>query len=150
LSDGARRPTPEKFKKGTRGFLMRVGNEGAILLNLLIGSNRGEFPPLPRVLNPQPIVVWTSKLSAGYPVALVARIGGLEGANRDEVKLVREELRPRSKISGPYDPRAYAEARRYVWGEGGNVVLTVPMGEEAFEFSEPKERPAEAAPNPIA
>ncbi len=73
----------------------------------------------------------------------------MDEQNRKEIEFIRHELNPKISSSEPPTTSPYIEARRIVWSpEGGNVILVVPMGQEAIRVQ--AESPTHDVTNLIA
>lgn len=92
--------------------------------------------------------VWQTRLRDGRPAILVVRVMELDSQSRDHIKYLRETLKPTVTLSGaPGKPEPYVELFDIHWSpNGGNVVLVVPMGDEAVVY-EQEITPDEAAPD---
>src|SRR5262249_38705023 len=80
--------------------------------------------------------IWRATLKDQRPVVLTARILEMDKHNKDEITFIRHELNPKCNLSKPPNIAPYVEVKRVVWGKGGNVVLVVPMGREAFRVQD--------------
>jgi hypothetical protein len=133
LSTDASLPPIEKLKC-KRAFLIDVPPETVLILNLLIGqAGYSATTELPHEFLPAAQPVWRDTLKDQRPVVLIGRVMLMDKQNIDEIKFIRHELNPKVNLSAPQPVPPYVEIRRVVWSpEGGNVVLVVPMGTEAF------------------
>jgi hypothetical protein len=102
--------------------------------NLIIASKGTPFVcPLPPELLPAGQTLWRSRLRDGRSAVLVARLLQLDDQNREHIKYLREELKPTATFSTMPTGSKYIELLHLHWSPGGgNVILVVPMGEEAF------------------
>lgn len=128
LSPGARLPVPEHFKKGKIiGIEVPAGHYKK--MTLLIGASDSSLPE-----NFAPI--WLNRLRNGNIAAVVLQTFPLDEVNLNELKFIREELGLKINQSGPVTPKSYTEVSRYCWSpEGGNVILTIPMGTEVYDVA---------------
>jgi hypothetical protein len=134
LSSGAYSPQGQrKSLKNKKSYLIPVPDGFVLHANLIIGSTGTHLDaPLPAELLPAGQALWRSRLRDRRPAVLVARMLQLDDANRESIRYVREELKPTVTFSSMPD-RRYVEIYHLHWSpEGGNVILVVPMGEEAF------------------
>jgi hypothetical protein len=135
LSDGAHHsPVPQRESlKNKSGYLIRAPDGFVLYANLIIGpaGTSLDCPP-PVEFTPAGQTLWRTRLLDGRPAVLVARLLELDDQNREHIRYMREELKPSVTVSAmPRDK--YLEIHHLHWSpEGGNVVLVVPMGEEAF------------------
>jgi hypothetical protein len=147
LSDGARSPfgETESAPKGTR--LMIVPDGHVLLANLIIGPKGAPLDlPLPvEFLGGEPL--WRARLRDGRIAVLVGRVLALDEENRGHIRRLREEG-PVVTVKQMSDLR-YAEVHRLDWSAGGNIVLVVPRGDEAFR-SEEDDAAQAAKSRPIA
>jgi hypothetical protein len=137
LSPDAYLPPPEKLKS-RRAFLIEVPPDAVLIMNLLVGQvGSSAAIDLPHELLPAAEPLWLATLKDQRPVVLTARVLEMDKQNRDEITFIRHELNPKANFSKPLIVAPYIEIRRVVWdAKGGNVVLVVPMGEEAFRVHE--------------
>jgi len=146
LSESASAPFRERESlKNKSAFLIPVPSGFLLHANLILG--RTGIPhdcPLPAELLPAGQALWRTRLRDGRPAVLVARMLEIDSNNRDHITRLREQLRPTVTFSG-MPRRKYVELYSVHWSaEGGNVILAVPMGEEAFR-SEKESAPASSA-----
>jgi hypothetical protein len=138
LSDGALSPIGqrESLKKSKKAHLIRAPEGSVLHANLIIGSAGTPLDcPLPVEFTGGQ-TVWRTRLRDGRPAVLVARLLELDDQNREHIKYLREKLRPTATFTAMPSSR-YVEIHHLHWSpEGGNVVLVVPMGEEAFRSEE--------------
>jgi hypothetical protein len=135
LSDGALSPFRERESlKNRSAYLIPVPDGFLLYANLLIGSTGTALDaPLPTELVPAGQALWRARLRDGRVAALVGRLLELDGQNRQHIKYLREQLKPTVNFSKMPSGRKYVEVFHLHWSsQGGNVVLAVPMGEEAF------------------
>ena len=139
LSDGALSPFGvRKSLKNKTAHLIPVPDGLLLYANLIIGSKGAPLDcPLPTELLPAGQRLWSARLRDGRPAVLVARLLELDSQNRDQIRYMREELRPTVTYSSIPKGDKYIEIHRLHWSpEGGNVILAIPMGEEAFRSEE--------------
>lgn len=137
LSEGAGAPTNEKDSlKNKSAYLIPVPSGKFLIANLIVG------PPgtLSNAALPPQFIgadrLWEAKLADGRVAVLVARMPDLDDENRKKIAYYREELKVNATFSEtPKDP--YVEIHHLHWSDGGNVILVVPMGDEAIR-SEPE------------
>lgn len=134
MSEGANAPPGQgeslKNKKAyvfpvTKGFIPHV--------NLIIGDTGTPLDsPLPGEFSGGQ-VMWRALLRDGRPAILVGRMLKLDDQNRAHIKCYRETLNTTVKISNART--AYIEYCHFIWSPtGGNVILVVPMGNEAIRY----------------
>lgn len=134
LSADAHFPPPERQKKGKNALVIDVPEGAMLIANLIIGQ-APENPPttLPPEFFSHQEPLWRTNLADGRPVALVLRMLDLDQHNKDQITLIRQTLNPRANLSGPPSKPPYVEVRNIHWSQnGGNIVLVVPMGNEAY------------------
>ena len=135
LSDGAHSPFRERESlKNKSAYLIPVPDGFLLYANLIIGSKGTPFDcTLPPELLPAGQTLWRSRLRDGRPAVLVARLLQLDNQNREHIKYLREELKPTATFPATSTGSKYIELLHLHWSpSGGNVILAVPMGEEAF------------------
>ena len=134
LSDGTFSPLGQRESlKNKLGYLIRSPEGFVLYANLIIGSAATPLDySLPVEFTPAGQTLWRTRLRDGRPAVLVARLLPLDDQNREHIRYLREELKPAATFS-TMPTRKYLELCHLHWSpEGGNVVLVVPMGEEAF------------------
>jgi hypothetical protein len=132
LSDGAFSPFGQRESlKNKLGYLIRTPEGFVLYANLIIGSAGTPLDySLPVEFAGQ--TLWRTRLRDGRPAVLVARLLPLDDQNREHIRYLREELKPAVTYS-TMPTRKYIETLSLRWSaEGGNVLLVLPMGEEAF------------------
>lgn len=132
LSEGANAPLKERESlKNKSAYLIPVSKGFVFYANLIVGIPGAPVncPLPPEFAGGQ--TLWLTQLRDGRPVILVARMMPLDVQNRNNIKYIREELKPTVTFSDkPTEP--YIEIFHVHWSpQGGNVVLVVPMGDEA-------------------
>jgi len=135
LSDSVNLPFRERESlKNKSAYLLPVPNGFLLHANLIIGTNGTPYDsPLPAELLPAGQALWRTRLRDGGPAVLVARMLEMDSNNRDHIRRIREELKPTVTFSEMPSGRKYVEVFHIHWSsDGGNVVLVVPMGDEAF------------------
>jgi hypothetical protein len=148
LSDGAHSPFGERESlKNKSAYLIPVPDGFLLYANLIIGSKGTPFDcPLPSEFLPAGQTLWRSRLRDGRPAVLVTRLLELDDQNREHIRYLREELKPTVTSSTTPTGSKYIELLHLHWSPGGgNVILAVPMGEEAFR-SEQEIVPSGALP----
>lgn len=147
LSSGALSPFGQRESlKNKTAQLIRVPDGFVLYANLIIGAAGTPLEcPLPAEFLPAGKPLWRKQLRDGRPAVLVGRLLALDDQNREHIRYLREELKPTATFTTMPTPR-YLELYHIHWSpEGGNVILVVPMGEEAFR-SEQDLLPAGALP----
>jgi hypothetical protein len=135
LSEGAYFPPPEKFKKKNRAFLINVPDNSALILNLLVGNEGSSATTdLPTEFLPAAKIIWRVGLRNQRPVILISRVLGMDAQYRYQVMRIRQEIRPTVTVdTSSQIPKSYLETTNFSWHQtGGNVIVVVPMGKEAF------------------
>jgi hypothetical protein len=133
LSKGAHAPLGErKSLKNKSAYLIPVPNGFILCANLIIGASGTplDFPPPPEFAGGQ--ALWRTRLPDGRPAILLARVLELDTENHNHIKRVRETLKPTVTFSAT-PTKAYIELHHLHWSlQGGNILLVVPMGDEAI------------------
>jgi hypothetical protein len=137
LSEGAKAPLKEKESlKNKSAYLIPVPQGLVLYANLIVGTVAIPSDcPLPAEFAGGQ-TLWRTQLRDGRPAILVGRMLPLDSQNQDNIKYLRERLKPTVTFSSmPREP--YVEIFHLHWSpEGGNVVLVVPMGDEAVRSEE--------------
>jgi len=136
LSAGSSAPHDEKLRKNKLAYVIPVPEGFVFHANLIVGA-AGTPPnsPLPLELGGAQ-ALWRTQLRDGRPAVLIGRMVPLDSQNRDLIRYFREELKPTVTFSGKPE-KLYVEIHNLRWSpEGGNVVLVVPMGDEAIRSEE--------------
>ncbi len=132
LSQGANAPLGQRESlKNKSAYLIPVPEGLVLYANLIAGAAGTPLScPLPAEFSGGK-ALWRTRLRDGRPAILVARMLELDRWNRDRIKYFRDTLKPTVTFSStPSKP--YVELFDIHWSpEGGNVVLVVPMGDEA-------------------
>jgi hypothetical protein len=103
--------------------------------------------PLPPGFLPAGEPLWRARLRDGRLAVLVVRVLAMDDQNRERIRYLRRELGLTATFDRMPTPR-YLELYDLHWSQdGGNVVLIVPMGEEAFRSEQDLLRP-DALPTP--
>lgn len=131
-SAGALSPVRQRESlKSKRGYLLDTPDGFVFHANLIIGASG---TPLDSSLpvNLAGPTLWRTRLRDGRIAVLVGRLLPLDDLNRDRIRYFREELGAHATFTT--NPKTkYFELHDVNWSlEGGNVILVVPMGEEAF------------------
>lgn len=136
LSGGACFPAPQDLKKST-GYAFPVPHDYYLLLNLFVSqSAEPGFDEVLERFHPGQLL-WHSKLRHGREAILVGRIPQLDDINRHEIDFIRRELQPKATFQDVPQRPPYVEVRRIVCSPaGGNVLIVVPMGDEAWRVAE--------------
>jgi hypothetical protein len=124
-------PRPSKNKD----WLVVETPEGLVLhANLIIGVSATALDsPLPVELAGQ--TLWRTRLPNGRIAVLVGRLLPLDEKNREHIRYFREELKPNVTVSS-MPAVTYFEAHHILWSNGGNIVLVIPMGDEAYRLEQ--------------
>jgi hypothetical protein len=133
LSERARKPQSElKTLKNKKAHIVPVPDGHFLLADLFIGApGTPEGFPLPAQFGrAQPL--WRVALSDGRPAVLVGSVNPLDGEAVRQIKYYREELKPTASFRSDPGNDAYLELVHLSWSANGNVLLIVPMGDEAF------------------
>ena len=101
--------------------------------NLLIGDPGVALDcPLPAQFAPTAQTLWSTRLRDGRLAILVGRLLEQSDENRRHVHFIRQELKPTITFSSKPSSGIQLEIHHLHWSpQGGNVVLAVPMGDEA-------------------
>jgi len=131
-SPGAFFPPAESLTK-RKAHTIEITEDVVLCLNLLVGTFAGQkttsLPP--QFFGAE--VVWQTPLRNRRPVVLIARILKMDDANRERVRYIREELKPRANFTAELQSPPYVEVRHAFWHPtGGNVILVIPMGKEGY------------------
>ncbi len=102
--------------------------------NLLIGDAGVAFDcPLPAEFAPAAQTLWRTRLRDDRLAVLVGRLLELSDENRQHIRFIRQELKPTVTFSSMPSGGKQVEIHHLHWSpQGGNVVLVVPMGNEAL------------------
>ena len=131
-SAGAHSPVGQRESlRSKMGYLLDTPEGFVFHANLIIGASG---TPLDSSLpvNLAGATLWRTRLRDGRIAVLIARLLPLDDVNRERIRYFREELGVHATF--PTMPKTkYIELHSMHWSpEGGNVILVVPMGEEAF------------------
>jgi hypothetical protein len=133
LSQGAHAPPNEKeFLKNRSAYLIPVAEGFILCANLIVGAAGTPLncPGPAEFTGAQ--ALWRVQLRDGRPAILLARVLELDSGNREHIKYLRETLKPTATFSAT-PTETYIELQHLHWSpEGGNIVLVVPMGDEAI------------------
>jgi hypothetical protein len=132
LSDGMNVPPKEREpKKNETIYYLPVPNDFFLCTNLIIGPPRAplDYPPPPEFAGGQPL--WRSRLANERPAVLLGRILPLDDQNREHIRYHREKLKPTATTPTTQRPR-YMEVMQILNPSDGNLILNIPIGEEAF------------------
>ena len=102
--------------------------------NLLIGdAGVATDCPLPAQFAPAAQILWSTRLRDGRLAILVGRLLEQSEENSQHIRFIRQELKPTVNFSTMPSGGKQVEIHHLHWSpQGGNVVLVVPMGDEAF------------------
>jgi hypothetical protein len=133
LSAGACRPPEEDLRK-KKGYVVEVPEGTVLILNLILGRTQSQAPAdLPHELLPAAEILWRSVLRGKQAVVLTGRLLPSDEENKEAIRYIREELKPRANLRGEPKEPPYVEVMRVVWTPaGGNVLLIIPMGREGY------------------
>jgi len=133
LSNGARTPFRERESlKNKIAQLISVPDGYALFANLIIGPPGATLDvPLPVEFSPPGETLWRTRLRNGRIAALVGRMLALDEENRGHIRYLREDLKVTYNAATKSE-RQYVEVHKIHWSAGGNVVLIVPLGDEAI------------------
>jgi hypothetical protein len=148
LSDGALVPIDErKSLRHKTARLVSVPDGFALYANLIIGPAGSPLDfPLPAEFLPAAQTLWRTRLRNGRVAVVLGRMLVLDEENRAHIKYLREELGLTANVTTMPDKR-YLELHDVHWSAGGNVILVVPLGDEAFR-SEQELPQSGAVPQP--
>ena len=141
LSEGAKAPTRERESlKNKSAYVIPVPPGFVLLANIIVGDHATALDcPLPLEFGGGQ-ALWRTRLHDGRPAVLLTRILPLDNQNREQIKYIRETLKPTITFSNkPSEP--YIEIHHVHWSEGGNVVMVIPMGDEAVRFEQDETGP---------
>jgi len=147
VSRGALPPLNElKSLKDRKAHVISVPENFVLHVNLLIGdASPNPAPVLPPEFMPAAGLLWKSRLRDGRNAALIGRVLLESEENAAHVRYIRSELKPTVTLERSGSGNKHVEIYHLHWSaSGGNVVLVVPMGDEAFRFDD-EPRPADAA-----
>jgi hypothetical protein len=136
VSEGANAPPPQRESlKNKSAYVLTVPSSHYLVVNLIIATAGSALDcPLPAEFSGATLF-WRARLPDGRLAVLIGRVMTLDGENREKIRFYRETLKPTATYTGPVrDP--YIELHHLPWSPGGNVVLVVPMGNEAVRVDE--------------
>lgn len=147
ISETANVPPPQRDSlKNKSAYLIPTPADHFLVLNLIITAAGTSNSPLPAQFSGAQIL-WQASLPDGRLAVLICRVLKLDDENRNKIAYYRQTLRPTATFSGA--PReAYVEIHHLHWSTGGNVILVVPMGNEALR-SEQEVTQSRAAIEPL-
>ena len=132
MSEGAGAPPKQRESlKNKSAYVIPVPAGKFLVVNLIVGpAGTSSNSPLPAQFSGAN-VLWRAGLPDHRLAVLIARMLELDDENRNKIEYYRKELKPTVTFSStPREP--YVEIHHLHWSPGGNVVLVVPMGHEAF------------------
>jgi hypothetical protein len=132
VSEGAGAPPKQRESlKNKSAYVIPVPAGKFLVVNLIVGPAGTSWnSPLPAQFSGAN-VLWRAGLPDHRLAVLIARMLELDDENRKKIEYYRKELKPTVTFSStPREP--YVEIHHLHWSAGGNVVLVVPMGHEAF------------------
>jgi len=121
--------------------------------NLLIGDAEVALDcPLPAEFAPAAQTLWRARLRDNRLAVLVGRLLELSDENRQNIRFIRQDLKPTVTFSSMPTGGKQVEIHHLHWSpQGGNVVLVVPMGDEAFRADdEPVASHEQSQPRPFS
>jgi hypothetical protein len=136
LSPGALPPLGEREGlENKAAYLIPVADGFFLCANLIIGAaGASADTSLPAELVPGGQTLWRARLRDGRLAVLVARMLALDEQNMRAIRYIRNELKPNFSVPDAQH-LGRVEILHLHWSPtGGNVVLVVPMGEEAFRL----------------
>jgi hypothetical protein len=147
LSEGAKTPTKEgKSLKNKSAYLISVPDGFFLVANIVVGVHGTSLDHALPIEFGGAQILWRTCLRDGRPAILLARILPLDSQNREQIKQIREELKPTANFSS--EPReSYVEIHHVHWSEGGNIVAVIPMGDEAIRIDSDASRPTNTIPD---
>jgi len=121
----------ESLKQNRKAYLLDFPDGHFVCANLVIGCAGIPLDcPLPVGISGQ--TLWRTQLRDGRPAVLVGRLLELDDQNRGHIRYFREELGLTATVL-TMPASSYFEIHNLHWSpQDGNVILVVPMGEEAF------------------
>ena len=153
LSPNSRPPLkPLESLKNKSAHVVPVPQGSVFHANLLIGDPGIALDcPLPAELLPGAQTLWCSRLRDNRLAVLVGRLLALSDENQQQIRYIRQELKPTVTFSSVPTGGKQVEVHHLHWSpQGGNVVLVVPMGEEAFRSDDEPTAPQEQQPRPFS
>jgi hypothetical protein len=142
MSEGAAAPPKQRESlRNKSAYVIPVPAGNFLVVNLIVGTagtlSNGPLPAQFSGAN----VLWRARLPDHRLAVLIARMLELDDENRKKIEYYRKELKP--TVTFPSTPREpYVEIHHLHWSPGGNVVLVVPMGHEAFRSEQEVIAPA--------
>jgi hypothetical protein len=133
VSAGAYLPPKHKtLKKDEKAHLIQLPDGMFLAVNLIIGAAGIPLEcPIPTEMSGGGML-WRRRLQDGRLAVLVGRVRELDDQNRENIRHMRQERRPTGTFL-TMQTSPYLEIWHLHWSsQGGNVVLVIPMGEEAF------------------
>ncbi len=121
--------------------------------NLLIGEAGVSLDcPLPDEFTPSGQTLWRTRLRDNRLAILVGRLLELSDENRQRIRFIRQELKPTATFASMPSGGKQMEIHHLHWSpQGGNVVIVVPMGDEAFRADdEPVPSDEQSLPRPFS
>ena len=131
-SEGAGAPPKQRESlKNKSAYVIPVPDGKFLVVNLIVGPAGTSWnSPLPAQFSGAN-VLWRAGLPDHRLAVLIGRMLELDDENRKKIEYYRKELKPTVTLSST-TREAYVEIHHLHWSPGGNVVLVVPMGREAF------------------
>jgi hypothetical protein len=149
VGSDSQRPPQEKLQ-GTTASLINLPDDAVLILNLLVGRAGSTLStPMPHEFSPSGEIVWITQLRDTRPVILVGRVHVMDEVNRNAMDEIRLKLRPQINLTKKPKTPPYLEIRQVSWdSKGGNVVLVVPLGQEAFRVDADSLTPVDEIASP--
>ena len=131
-NEGARTPPRQRESlKNKSAYVIPVLSGNFLIVNLILGRpGTSSSSPLPAQFSGAK-VLWRSKLPDHRLAVLIARMLELDDENRKKIDYYRKELKPTATFSGT-PGESYIELQHLHWSTGGNIILVIPMGDEAL------------------
>lgn len=125
---------PLESLKNKKAHVVPVPKGFVFHANLLIGDTGVALDcPLPTEFSPAAQTLWRARLRDNRLAVLIGRVLQLSDENREHIRFIRQELKPTVTFSSMSSGSKQLEVHHLHWSpQGGNVVLVVPMGDEAF------------------
>jgi hypothetical protein len=137
MSEGAGAPPRQRESlKNKSAYVIPVPSGKFLVVNLILGpAGMSSNSPLPAEFSGAN-VLWRAGLPDHRVAVLIGRMLELDDENRKKIEYYRKELK--TSVTLPSTTReAYVEMQHLHWSPGGNVVVVVPMGQEACRPEEP-------------
>lgn len=125
---------PLESLKNKKAYVCPVPEGFVFHANLLIGDTGvAQDCPLPAEFSSGAQTLWRVRLRDNRLAVLVGRMIELSDEDRQRIRFVRQELKPTVTFASMPSKGTQVEVHDLNWSpQGGNVVLVIPMGEEAI------------------